>query len=125
VPALIVLLGLVLATTAVGTAQVRSPRFDGPDRLLLATSALAILGDWLTTIDLARRGASERNPLLGAHPSVGRVNTLLGLAMVGHVAVASQLSPSARKVYLGAVTVIETRMVLHNRRAGLRFNWAF
>ena len=98
--------------------------WDKTSQALLAASLLGQTGDWLTTVDIARRPDEfhEQNPLLPAHPSVGRVNTQAGLIALGELGIASALPPGWRKGFLAASALTKALAILHNRQLGLRFN---
>ena len=89
--------------------------------IVMATvSTAAITGDWLTTLHNVRLsqqpGVSghEINPLLGAHPSIGRVNTVFIVAFVTNLAAGAALPSKARNVLWTVVTAIETAAILLN-----------
>lgn len=100
-------------------------RFDTADKILLVTSTLALAADWSTTVDGARRGAREYNPLLGSSPSVGRLNTYFAACALGNALLASRLSPTWRKILFTVVTLRSTHAALGNRSRGLRFSFQF
>jgi hypothetical protein len=108
------------------TAQAR---FSVADHVLLAASTAAMVSDWSTTIDGARRGAHELNPitrrLIGEYPSLGAVNLYFAGSIVGSAIVASQLPPTWRRIWLVAVTANGLRATVGNRSRGLRFSVAF
>ena len=91
-------------------AQKRQPIDYGP---AVGSTAL-ILADWSQTLTIARDPCyCEGNPLLGRHPSVGRVNTYFGLVTVANLA-ALALPKTPRRVWYGAVIVIELVAVARN-----------
>jgi len=52
------------------------------------SSTALILADWSQTLQIIREPHTrhEGNPLLGRHPSEGRVNTMVGLAVTANLA---------------------------------------
>lgn len=61
---------------------------------------LALLGaDWAQTRSIAKGipGIHETNPLLGEHPSTGRVNNYFAASMLGHTLLMNALPPEIRK----------------------------
>lgn len=57
---------------------------------------------------------SERNPILGPHPSVGRVNNLIGASIVGHALISSALSRRWREPWQYVWIGMETNAVIGN-----------
>lgn len=57
--------------------------------------------DYKTTLDIARSPdeLSEVNPLLGEHPSVGRVNTYFAVMTVVHPVISYSLPKEYRKAF--------------------------
>ena len=79
-----------------------------------------MLADWSQTRQIARAPdrLHETNPLLGLHPSVGRVNTYCGLAVAANLA-AFLLPKWPRRIWYAAVILIEGIAVTHNLTHGL------
>jgi hypothetical protein len=100
-------------------------KLTGVDHALLVTSGLLIAADWLQTVDLVRRGYPEHNPILGQHPSLGTVNTLVGATLAADLLVSRIQEKNLRRFLWLTVIVVEGRTVVRNHRAGLRFNWRF
>jgi hypothetical protein len=90
------------------------------DFVMAAVSTTAIGGDWLTTLRNVRRSQQpgwnghEINPILGPHPSIGRVNTVFVAATLTNVAVGVALPHRLRKVFWAVVTGVESLAVLIN-----------
>jgi hypothetical protein len=90
------------------------------DFLMAAVSTAAIGGDWVTTLRNVRRSQQpgwtghEINPILGPHPSIGRVNTIFVAATLTNLAVGVALPHRTRKVFWAVVTGIECLAVLIN-----------
>ncbi len=57
--------------------------------------------DYKTTMDIARNPDRfrEANPILGAHPSVGRVNTFFAVTTIIHPAISYVLPKEYRKAF--------------------------
>ncbi len=95
----------------------------------LAVSESLLALDWAQTryISAHPDGYRELNPLLGSHPSIGRVNTHFAGAMLADWAIGNWLrdefGDDPRKTWLIAVSVIEGGIVAHNYRIGARFNF--
>ena len=102
----------------------------GPGDLALeATFAGVTTVDWLYTLEFTQHrerynGVTEWNPLLGKTPSRAKVNTLIPLAIVGHVAVASALPHGPlRTIWQAAWTYVELDAVRANWAWGIRLRW--
>ncbi len=95
------------------------------DHVLLGSSSVLIAVDWLQTIDIARRGLPETNGVLGRHPSVGRVNTLVGLGLVTNVVVVKVPHRTIRRLLWGGVLVMESIAVVTNGVRGVNLSVAF
>jgi hypothetical protein len=91
-----------------------------PDYGLALGSTALILADWSQTLQIIREAHTrhEGNPLLGRHPSEGRVNTMIGLAVTTNLA-ALLLPKRPRRIWYAAVTLIEGIAVTHNLANGL------
>jgi hypothetical protein len=66
---------------------------------------------------------SETNPVLGTQPSNAEVNRYFLLAIGGTIGAAYVLPTPYRRVFLGAVTLVEARMIFRNNSIGLRLNF--
>jgi len=66
---------------------------------------------------------TEINPILGDHPSVGRVNRYFAASLVINNAVYFLLPEKWRNYYALGVGTIEAGFVLHNNFAGVRISW--
>jgi len=87
----------------------------------LAVGSTALLvADWSQALQIADNPARwyERNPLLGRHPSEGRVNTVASLVVVTNVG-ALLLPKTPRRIWYAAVTVVEIVAVTHNLSGGI------
>ena len=114
---LYVLLTLVLIPAAV-QAQWRTEH-----TVLAVTSSATIASDWLLSVDAVRRGNfDEMNPLLGSHPSVGRLNTYNVLVLGGNLAIGRALPARVRTLWFTAVSSFESAIVLHQINIGLHLN---
>lgn len=65
----------------------------------------------------------EGNPILGEHPSIGKVNNYFAASLVGHAAIAYLLPPELRNVWQYGWLLLEADAVVHNRSAGVKFNF--
>lgn len=78
--------------------------------------------DWGQTLDIARRSNqySEINPLMGRHPSVGRVNNLMILGTVAHIGGAYLCPKNLRGVYQWTSIIVNAGFIIHNHKIGLK-----
>jgi hypothetical protein len=102
-------------------SDTESGRRITPSNIVMATvSTAAITGDWITTLHNVRLSQQpgvtghEINPILGEHPSIGRVNTVFVVAFVTNLAVGAALPSKARNVFWTFVTAIETTAIVLN-----------
>lgn len=65
----------------------------------------------------------EDNALLGKHPSIGKLNTLVGASIVGHAAMARVLPSEWRKGWQYVWIGIETNAVYRNHQVGIKFHF--
>ncbi len=85
-----------------------------------AFAALTVM-DWQQTHDIARHpGMFELNPLLGRHPSAGRIDRYFAASLLAHVALARILAPQYRVTFQRATIVAEAVVVGRNTYLGLR-----
>jgi hypothetical protein len=81
--------------------------------------------DWRQTREIAEHPDRyyEMNPILGKHPSVGRVNTYFLVTAVGHVlithAVPHPYRPYWQYISIGA----SAACVINNQSIGLKIEW--
>jgi hypothetical protein len=88
----------------------------------------ALAADMLTTNDIKGSGLVETNPILGQHPSTGKIVAYGGAVAALHAAVTyemvSQGVPHAIITGWEAVSIgVETGYVVHNYSLGLRFKF--
>ena len=86
---------------------------------LAGAFAIALWMDAAQTREAVRRGYQEQNPVLGPHPSVGRINSYTAAAGLGVLAAAAVAPRRARPWLLAAALAIETLAIAGNARAGL------
>ena len=89
---------------------------------LASVFAMTLLIDAAQTRELARQGwvgFREANPLLGARPSVGQVNTYTALAGLSVLGAAAALPPRVRPWLLGAAIAVQAFTIRSSMRHGL------
>jgi|SRR6185503_10104774 len=115
----LVLAAVVLVQADTGNDYTRT------DKALLVSSSVLIAADWMQTVEIARRGYVEYNPVLGPHPNVGPVNLLFGATLGANIAV-SQLSNRPLRRFLWIVVIVaEGGVVVQNNRQGIQFSVRF
>jgi hypothetical protein len=99
--------------------------WTGEEKAWLGTAAAFTVADWATTRDLSRRyneGYYENNPVLGKHPSTGRVDLyFVSAGLIGY-AIADNLDQN-RKTFLQAWTAVEIFYVNRNLNIGLKMKF--
>ena len=107
---------LLLAFPSLGASQRRTALDYG----LAAGSTALIVADWSQALRMTRSPNRwyEANPLVGRHPSEGRINTLATLYIVWNAG-ALFLPKTPRRVWYVAVTLVEAVAVIHNLSIGV------
>jgi len=95
------------------------------EKAWLGTAAAFTIADWTTTRDLSRRyneGYYENNPILGKHPSTGRVDLyFVSAGLLGYV-IADNLDQN-RKLFLQGWTAVEIFYTNRNLNIGLKMKF--
>ena len=91
------------------------------DKALAASAMTAYALDWAQTRDIANHpDLYETNPLLGRHPSNGKINIhFIGTGLIT-LGIAHVLPSTYRKLFLTGVVVVEARFISHNAHLGLK-----
>lgn len=95
---------------------------------LAGAFTISLLIDAAQTRALARQGWNgfrEANPLLGEHPSVGRVNTYTAVAGLTVLGVAAVLPPRVRPWLLGAALAVQAVTIRGSVQQGLPIRFPF
>ncbi len=114
---------LILLAFCAATAAHAADPWDVTDKALAATAMTSLAIDWRQTQTIAENPNRwyELNPILGHHPSIGAVNRHFAFNAVLIGTIANYLPSKYRKVYLGAVSVVELSFAKHNYGLGIRF----
>ena len=118
----------ILATTLllISTATLADNRaWTTEEKAWLGTAVAFTVTDWATTRDLSRRyneGYYENNPMLGKHPSTGRVDLyFLTAGFVGYT-IADNLDQN-RKTFLQMWTGVSIFYTNRNLNIGLKMKF--
>jgi hypothetical protein len=99
--------------------------WSGEEKAWLGTAAAFTITDWATTRDLSRRyreGYYENNPILGKHPSTGRVDLYFVTAGLVGYAIADNLDQN-RKPFLQMWTAVGIFYTNRNLGIGLKMKF--
>ena len=120
------MLKILLTCILVLNSLVASARdWSDDEKLWAVASTVVTVADWATTRDLTRRynqGYYEHNPILGKHPSTGRVDAYFGITIPVVLLIANELD-EYRKPWLMSITAIEAVMVGNNLHIGLKMQF--
>jgi hypothetical protein len=95
--------------------------WETTDYALAGAALTALAVDWGQTRYIAKNTHryNETNPMLGATPSVGKVDTYF-VAMVGTVALAHILPGDWRQLFLAGTLAVEIGAISKNRSIGIK-----
>lgn len=101
--------------------QEKKKRWTHANKILAGLYTALTLVDWGQTLDFRRKGLKEANPILGAEPSEGRINTLVPLGLLGvHGISHYALKGPERNFVYALLGALEARAVIHNWGRGHR-----
>ena len=90
------------------------------ESVILTTLAI----DYAQTRDIKNYNmAFEHNPLLGSHPSDGRIKGYFIVSAIAHVLIADQLAPKYREYLQNGTIAIELVAIGKNKRMGLHLKF--
>lgn len=114
---------LLLLAVLCGTAHAQ--RWSDDQRTLASMYAAAWAIDWGQTRRIAQEPQRwvERNPVLGTHPSVGRVNTYFCVAPLAGYLVLDRMGSENRTTVLKLLTMVEIATVAGNHSIGIRMSF--
>ena len=119
---LIVILALFIATTASA-----KDKWTTKNTILQSTFAAVTVIDWAQTLHAARNPDkfTETNPILGSHPSKGRVNAYFPLYIASHTYIATKIDEPYRTLWQSFYIIWEVDAVNNNRTQGIGFSLSF
>ena len=115
------LLALCLGMAQTALAQ----NWSTQDKSLFVTSSALLVVDWAQTRHIARNPQLfyEKNPILGEHPSLGRVNTYFATVLVANYFITDALSPKWRTAYQAGLIGVELVVIGNNKRIGIKMDF--
>ena len=95
------------------------------ERTTFAVSSVLLVADWAQTRQIARNADlyQETNPILGAHPSMGRVNTYFAAALALNYVIGNSLASGWRRAWFVGVGGVEASVVQRNLSIGLKLSF--
>jgi hypothetical protein len=103
-----------------GQRVLRGDRAWNTSHVALAGAfTLALWVDAAQTREAMARGFQETNPILGPHPSVGRINSYTAVAGLTVLGAAAALPARFRSWVLGAALAVETFAIAGTVRQGI------
>jgi len=77
--------------------------------------------DWLQTRNIARDPVRwhEYNPIIGKHPTIGRVNNYFALSTIAHISIVDALPKEYRKAFQYFTIGFKGKLVYHNFHVGI------
>jgi hypothetical protein len=106
-------------------AHAENKSWTTEEKAWLGTAVAFTVTDWTTTRDLSRRyneGYYENNPILGKHPSTGRVDLYFVSAGLLGYAIADNLDQN-RKMFLQTWTAVGIFYTNRNLNIGLKMKF--
>jgi len=96
------------------------------DTVWQSAYTLALIGDCAQSRDAANYYPykyMETNPVLGEHPSKGRIDNVCLATAIGHLGISYLLPAPWRRVWQVGTTVVEVGVVIHQHSIGLKFQF--
>ena len=105
--------------------QVADDKWTVEERTTFAVSSVLLVADWAQTRQIARNAQSfrETNPILGEHPSMGRVNAYFATALLLNYAIGRSLDRGWRSAWFLGVQSVEASVVQRNLSIGLTLSF--
>ena len=95
--------------------------------LLVAYCVLVLILDWLQTRAIAKNPSLfyEMNPILGKHPTIGRVNVYFAACILGYLGMALTLPALGAFMFSVVIGIVQTYFVYANYDEGIPFDNPF
>ena len=117
---ILLLLSFSLFSCAGMTEYRFAKKWTKTDTALEMTYIGLTLIDWGQTRCIVKENYEETNIILGKHPSMEKVDTLIPLGIAAHAVLAGALPPKYRRYWQVFWIGVEGSAVLHNYNIGLR-----
>lgn len=92
---------------------------------LYGTALGTLVVDWGQTRAIVKDPKRhEKNPILGPHPTLEQVDTYFPAIILGTAISYPLLKPSMRPYFYGAITLLESIVIINNFKSGLHINFA-
>ena len=107
------------------TASASWDDWDSTDKALGATALTLTAVDMLQTVYISKNGDRfhETNPILGEHPSTGKVYGYFAASAVAGYLIMDSLPPNWRKAFAGGAILLEANMVTRNYQLGIKMSF--
>ena len=112
---------IIALVLALSFARAEAGDWASTDSALLGIAVTGLAADWAQTRYIATsRGYHETNPLLGSHPSVGRVNAYFATSIATTVGLALWMPKTPRLLFLGNMAALEMAVIMRNHSIGIQ-----
>ena len=95
------------------------------DTCLLTSYNILVAIDWMQTKEIAKHPErwKELNPAFHTHPSIGEVNTKIGLTTAAINLIYPAFNPKFRRFFIGGTITCEVLAVAHNYSMEIRIKF--
>lgn len=116
---------LTIATPAIAQVFEGNAPWTAEHKVVAAGAGVLLAADWLQTRQIAKHPDKfhEYNPVLGEHPSQGKVNLYFLAAAGGLMLLADFLPAEYRTGLLYGVIVVQAAAVTNNLSEGISIRW--
>lgn len=115
----------LIAACVLYQANAKADDWTPEQQVKLAAAETLLAVDWLQTRQIAKNPDTyhELNPILGNHPSVGRVNLYFLSSAVATYVLADVLPSKYRDWLLTGVIAVEVIATANNANIGVKVRW--
>ncbi len=116
---------LLISLFAWGPVSAAPDEWTKGDTARQLTYATLHAMDWSQSLHIARNPDQyqEANPLLGKHPTVGRVNSYMATSLLVHTSIAYALPKKYREAWQYVWIGFKAGLVYHNHSIGIRIGF--